>query len=245
LWRTNGIDAPELFSELSEPALFYNNVLWDFTEFDGYLYFAADDGVTGTELRRTNGFETELVEDINQKLWLEGDANSGTRSSLPQSLTVFDGYLYFKATDDISGYQLWRTNGVGTTSRMTDFPGSTQYSFYGLTALSDALYFTADDGITGRELWKTNGFDTILVADIYPGGGWSRPSEYYEFAGFVYLQANDGSTGAELCRTDGIDAVLVADINPGIWGSDPWSLTALGDFLYFGASGGLWRLSAN
>jgi ELWxxDGT repeat protein len=243
LWRTNGIDPPELFSNLSEPALFYNNVFWYFTEYDGYLYFAADDGVTGTELRRTDGFETELVEDINQVLWSEGDPNSGTQSSLPQSLTVFDGYLYFKATDDINGFQLWRTDGVGT-SRMTNFPGRTQYSFYGLTAVSDSLYFTADDVVTGREVWKTDGFDTILVADVYPGGGWSRPTGYYEFAGFVYLQANDGSTGAELFQTDGVDAVLVADINPGGEGSGPWGFIAHGDFLYFGANNGLWRLSA-
>jgi ELWxxDGT repeat protein len=130
LWRTDGIDAPELFADInpgqgsSEPPLF-RRLEWEFTEFDGYLYFAANDDAVGTELRRTNGFEVELVDDINQILCIEGDPNSGTRSSLPQSLRVFDGHLYFKATDDITRYQLWQTDGVVTT-RMTDFPGLTE-----------------------------------------------------------------------------------------------------------------------
>jgi ELWxxDGT repeat protein len=247
VWRTDGMDVPYLFADVypgddsAEPPPYRQ-----FTEFNGYLYFTADDGTTGVELWRTDGYETELVQDINKVPGFGG----GTDPSFPEELTVFEGYLYFRATDD-RNYHLWRTDGNETT-QVTDINADTfGPSFYpsDLQEASGSLYFTANDGVTGREIWKTDGNTTTQVADIYPGDGWSNPRFYHDFDGYVYFQADDGLTGVELWRTDGIETTLAADLNPGSGSSDPGGSIPGGfygfnNYLYFGANLGLWRLGA-
>jgi ELWxxDGT repeat protein len=74
------------------------------TEFNGLLFFTADDGLTGTELWKTNGsfVGTELVKDINP----------GNASSSPLMLTVINGKLFFVATTAASGTEIWCSDGT-------------------------------------------------------------------------------------------------------------------------------------
>jgi ELWxxDGT repeat protein len=60
-----------------------------FEEFNGLLYFSAEDGVNGRELWRTDGTMTGTVQ--------VKDIFPGKRSSDPKYLTEFNGYLYFSA----------------------------------------------------------------------------------------------------------------------------------------------------
>jgi len=64
----------------------------------GTLYFAADDGIHGFELWKTDGSEggTQRMTDIN-----------ASGHSYPTSVTNVGGTLYFDATDGVHGYQLW------------------------------------------------------------------------------------------------------------------------------------------
>ena len=75
----------------------------EFVFFNGAWFFSADDGVTGTELWKSDGTPggTVRVKDIR----------SGASSS-PRGFTVFNNFLYFSADDGVSGRELWKTDGT-------------------------------------------------------------------------------------------------------------------------------------
>ena len=109
---------------------------------------AADNGMTGTELFRTNGTAagTALVKDIN----------TNTAGSNPQNLAVIAGVTYFTVTN---GSELWKSDGTesGTLLVKNINPTSTSSGNLGeLTVVGSALYFRADDGVSGTELWKSS-----------------------------------------------------------------------------------------
>ncbi len=76
------------------------------TVFNGMLYFSAQDDTHGRELFVSNGTEagTQLVVDIL----------TGPNSSLPNSIIVYNGFLYFATW---ATFELWKTDGtaVGTS----------------------------------------------------------------------------------------------------------------------------------
>ncbi|MBV9735171.1 MAG: Hint domain-containing protein [Acidisphaera sp.] len=96
------------------------------------LYFAADDGVHGTELWASDGTVqgTTLVDDLVP----------GSGGSNPSSFGVLNGTLYFTAYDAAGDAQLYATNGTaaGTTLIDTVLPGSDSPSI-GYLAASYAL----------------------------------------------------------------------------------------------------------
>ena len=72
-------------------------------EFNDKLFFAADDGINGTELW--------TYDIINDTAVLISDLNPGKASSNPQYLTVFNDKLYFRASDGTNGRELWEYDG--------------------------------------------------------------------------------------------------------------------------------------
>jgi ELWxxDGT repeat protein len=181
------------------------------------------------------------------------DIRPGIEGSYPDRLTAVGNTLYFRANDDIIGYELWKTDGTAAgTQLVADIrPGSRGSDPNILTAVGNTLYFTADDGTRGLELWRTDGTDagTQLVADIRPGSLSSFPTELTAIGNTLYFTADDGTRGPELWKTDGTAAgtQLVADIRPGSVGSIPRQLTVIDNILYFTADDGgtngrqLWR----
>ena len=211
---------------------------------DGYLYFSATDGTTGTELWRTNGTNTTRVADIR----------SGVNGSSPSGFTALGDYLYFKAYDPASGMELWRTNGTTTTLVADIRSGSLSSDPSHLIAFGDYIYFAADGDANGNvELWRTNGttLGTTRVSDINPGSAGSYPYGFAALGDYLYFNASDGTTGPEVWRTDGtaLGTTRVADINPGTTGANgsyPGHFTPFGEYLYFRAEDGttgeeLWR----
>ena len=227
----------------------YSSFARYFIEFNGKLYFTANDGENGQELWVSDGTTegTTLVADIRTVI-----SNYGySFGSFPRNFTEFNGKLYFNAGNDEVGRELWVTDGTteGTTLVVDISPGGNSY-YSGsypenFTEFNGKLYFTANDGITGSELWVTDGTSegTTLVADIRPSGNnynGSSPENFTEFNGKLYFTANDGTTGEELWVTDGTAAgtQLVADINPGSDSSSPTSLFVFGNELFFRADNG-------
>ena len=208
------------------------------TDFNGTLYFMADDGVNGFEL-----FKAEHLSPLEYSATLVKDIFPGDNSSYPTWFCVWNNILYFSANDGVNGKELWKSNGttVGTVMVADIFPGEDGSEPTGLTGLGGSIVlFTADNGISGFELWKTNGTaaGTSLVKDICTGPESSYPSRLTLVGGTVYFTAFEPNTGNELWKTNGTTAatVLVKDIELGPTGSSPKNFTAGTTHIYFSAS---------
>jgi ELWxxDGT repeat protein len=189
---------------------------FDLTNFNGALYFSADDGVNGRQIWKSDGTEagTGIVKLITQ----EGQFLSAG------ALTVAGDTLYF--LDDLpSSSSLWKTDGtdagtvtVGGASGVNDLVG-----------VGDTLYFTTDSG-----LWSTDGTDAGTVqlraagpVFAFPDPSADPPTEspgqieeadnLTPFDGGVIFSGPDPATGEELWHSDGTAAgtTLVKDIDAG------------------------------
>jgi ELWxxDGT repeat protein len=216
---------------------------------NGLVYFAANDGTSGTELWSTDGTAagTHMVADIA----------SGGLSSDPCNLTVFNSHLYFSATGP-AGNELWTSDGTsaGTLQVVDIAQGTAGSSPTGLTVFNGALYFGGYDS-TKAQLWKTDGSasGTTALGEIIPNAGaYVVPVgavnnklliEVFTFdsqtAGYTsHLWTTDGTPagGADLGVSPS-GAVFISQSGraffqaPGAAGSEPWvsDATAAGTHL--------------
>jgi len=259
------------------------------TLFGGAVYFAADDGVIGLELWRTDGTKagTRLVKDLNPgsepstpggfqvfgdtlyfvaragpegfRLWkTAGDAGStvmapgAERLANPRQLTVAGGRLFFSASDNDTGHELYVIDAPGTAPRLVKDirPGREDSTPGELTAVGQAVFFYASNGQHGIELWRSDGSaaGTAMVKDIRPGPISSRPAYLTASGNTLFFAADDGEHGVELWASDGTQAGtrLVKDIRPGRGGSGTSFVTEVSGIAYFSAVDGvhgleLWR----
>ena len=282
LWRTDGTAAGTMMvrdifqGEFTDSYGTYPNSSnpTGLTLFNGEVYFAADDGTTGRELWKTDGTSegTVLVSDLytGDYDYIRDGQNFGTypNSSSPTQFVESAGALFFIARDglelgataaqDISNYELWRTDGTDAgTAKVREIDAT---NVGGLTPSSELfdvgglLVFAADDGISGEELWRSDGTEegTLLYYEFEPGDGGTLSSVAYftEHEGILYFTANEASTefGFELWRTNGtfLGTEMVIDINAGDSSGFPVFMESVGDYLYFTANDGdtgfeLWR----
>jgi uncharacterized delta-60 repeat protein len=202
----------------------------------GAMYFAANDGVHGTELWRSDGTAggTTMVADIVP----------GSTGSSPSQLTVAGGHVFF--TTAAGG--LWVTDGTaaGTAELSTVTPASSAT----ITAVGNRVFYAATDATAGLELWSSDGTaaGTGRVADIDPGTAGSSPTSLVADGSTLFFLATDGTHGQELWRSDGTAAgtSMVSDVNPGATGGATGSLVVAGGVVYFNGNDGthgpeLWR----
>ncbi|MBC5772571.1 T9SS type A sorting domain-containing protein [Pontibacter sp. KCTC 32443] len=80
-------------------------------------------------------------------------------SSMPSGYLEYSGKLYFAATSDNYGEELWVSDGSeSNTLLFKDLnPGSGSSAPRNLLVLNNELYFVANDGISGQQLFKTDG----------------------------------------------------------------------------------------
>ena len=220
------------------------------TEMNGTLFFVASDGVSGSELWKSNGtyLGTTMVKDITP----------GPESTDINGLKNVNGTLFFVIQKATTGaeeyeYELWKSNGTeaGTVKVAGPFPSfGSLHNMFAIGPLlqnvNGTVYFFASDS-QGHGLWKSNGTagGTVKVKNnlwVWQLG--------LNKGGILYFSAADTSTGnlfaAGLWRTDGTDAGTyeVKPIFP--------SFNALGymtikdDYLFLGANDNvygpeLWR----
>lgn len=203
---------------------------------NGKIYFTGIDftGATGHELWVTDGTDggTQLVKDIY----------SGTTSSQPRGLFVFNNNVYFFAKTSTDGVELWKSDGTsGGTVEVKDInPGSansynsTYTSFF---SNNNILYFDANDGTDGVELWKTDGTSggTVMVKDINPGSVASNAENFTALGTEVIFSATDAANGTELWKTDGTSGgtVLVDNIASGASSSSPSQFVLFQNKVFF------------
>ncbi len=118
-----------------------------FTNIKGNVFFAANDGVNGIEIWKSNGSAggSFMVKDIRV----------GALGSSPTSLHNLNSTLFFSADDGVNGRELWKSTafGPGTflVANINPGGGSSNPAFLASTATT--LYFAASDGTSGSELW--------------------------------------------------------------------------------------------
>ncbi len=114
-------------------------------------YFTADDGVTGRELWRTDGFTLTQVRDI-----YPGSPNGVLGSTLRASSA--NGGVVFAGSDGNDGLQVWVSDGtaVGTTQvgKIGPWAGSGAVDLGEFVESAGDTWFWCDDGITGKEPWR-------------------------------------------------------------------------------------------
>ncbi len=139
LWAVQDNVGSVLVRGLEESTPFFGSEPRDFTAFGDRVYFSAKN-INGRELWSTDGTEegTRMLADIA----------SGTASSSPHNLTVFDDQLYFWTEGDEDG--LWRTDGA-KVSQVEETKGMRSTD---MVAYRDQLYFVGSDAEEMTALWR-------------------------------------------------------------------------------------------
>jgi|GEM_PF-5778500 len=128
-------------------------------------------------------------------------------SSYPKYLTECDGKFFYSAYNNITGTELYVSDGtLGGTHMVKDIkPGLASSAPEELTSFKGKLYFIATNVTNGEEVWVSDGTEagTTLLKDIRPGTNGSAPSDLTVFGDYLYFGATDGLFGYELWRTYG------------------------------------------
>jgi ELWxxDGT repeat protein len=133
---------------------------------------------------------------------LVSDINQVTYGANPNTLLSVGDRLYFLASNDINGTELWQVDkNTGTVSLLELYAGSGSPNISNLTNVNGTLYFTANgyNGTTstGYELWRVDPVTGIpTVIDIYSGSNSSSPRNLTNIGGTLYFVATgyDGTT---------------------------------------------------
>ena len=214
---------------------------------NGTLFFAAQDGINGIELWKSDktAAGTVMIKDIF----------SGSSGSYPAHFMNVNGTLFFFANNGTTGNELWKSDGTpGGTVLLKDINpgslGSNPLSYSGtMVSYNNKLYFQANDGINGNELWVSDGTTggTELVKDIFAGGNYGSPYSLTVSNGKLFFYATDAVNGTEIWMSDGTagGTTLLKDIMVGSTGSSPLSFFDMNGILFFGANDGggseLWK----
>ena len=210
----------------------------NFAALGGAVFFAASDGIRGSELWRTDGTQagTRLVADLCP----------GSCSSTPQDFTVVGGLVFFMADDGLHERQLWKSDGTpaGTVLVKNLIPEGGLGWISGLTELNGLLFFWKGGYPSKDELWRSDG----TAAGTFPLAAFDNsgtlPVPLARLGRKLFFFAQDHDHGREIWTTDGTAAgtALLKDVLPGPDGSafsNP-PAAVVGGKMLFGAAEGLW-----
>jgi ELWxxDGT repeat protein len=230
LWRTDGTAEGTVFLGLGSVTRETDTI--PLVSFNGVLYFAGSDN----EPWRTDG--------TPEGTWRVKDLRPGDDASAPTDFTVWQGALYFSATDADGMVGLWRTDGTAEgTQPVLDVPGKTGTpSIRSPTVVGSRLYFRANSGSTNApHLWTSDGTaeGTVPLCPLPPASFSEPPALWLAgMGGQLYFRNQSAQTGVELWLTDGTPqgTRLLKDLVPGTGNSNPDQLTSMGGTVYFRAS---------
>ncbi len=234
LWRTDGTTAGTQLVLDIRPGTTGSDPKYP-VEFQGELFFVADDGTRGAEVWRSDGTaaNTRMVANVRP---------DGLAEIRPFALTAFGSQLFFIADDGVHGREPWVTDGSAAgTSMLRDIhvdassSGPDQFT----TFVRDVVFW-ANDGVNGREPFFSDGTmaGTVPLGDLDPGPASSRMFEAVEWNGRLWMNVDTVATGRELWVTQGTPGTtnLFYDLVPGTSDSFPREFTPLGDKMLFAAN---------
>ena len=157
----------------------------------------------------------------------------GSTSSDPDYFASFNGDLYFNATDDTAGYELWKYDG-SSVSRVADIWNGDSSDPDSLIVYDGVLHFEAENtGSSGRTLFTYNGSS---VSTVDTGFEFFRDPAVFDNKLYFQGNANDGF-GTELISYDGTTVTRETNINTS-GSSFPQDLYSTDTALYFYAENG-------
>lgn len=211
-----------------------NSQTGEMVEFNGFLFFAANDGTNESELWISDGSSAGTMmfaEIYDDSALAPGDYVTG---SGPGDFQVLGDKLIFSANDGIHGRELWVTDGtVENTELLKDCtPGTSEdgnpydstpdkFLHYG-----GKLYFVVSDETDGTlkwVIWETNGTEEgtqkVWTYD-WTDGVFGSPLEMIGMDNKLFFPATHPEYGNEPFYIDLTEtektARLLKDINPGI-----------------------------
>lgn len=164
--------------------------------------------------------------------------NPSATASNPDNFTVYNDTIYFAASNQVTGRELYKTDGTTVkTSIYYDINSGVANSDPDeLNVLGGNLVFIATNTVYGRELFKTNGLGSYsILKDINPGTANSSAMDFAKIDNQLYFSADNGSNGFELWKSDGTTngTIMVKDISIGTSSSFPKFFTKVGSDIYF------------
>ena len=201
---------------------------------NGTLFFAANDGIAGEELWKSDGTGAGTVRIM--------DIHPGGASSILDSFTKAGAYLFFTFRgSDVSqkNSELWRSDGTaeGTMALRTLWEDSSVPKE--LTEMRVDLYFSPQSFLS-KQLWKSDGTPegTEMIKDFDAGMHAVVPNHLEVVDGVLYFIAGDDVFVNELWKSDGAEAgtVRVAVLDAASEDTLSQNLTNVGGVLFFSSS---------
>lgn len=169
---------------------------------DGMLYFDANNPVS--QLQQYDPSTGSL----NQLTSIAQSTSQGGQIGKFGGIAPLNHVLYFDATDQSSGAEVWAYDPSNNSHWMVvdirqGISGSNPGSTTGLVPLAGKIWFNADDGVNGNELWSHDPATGIsqMVADLNPGQQGSDPGTFSGLHAindrWLLFDAQDGTSGYE------------------------------------------------
>ncbi|MDP5200049.1 T9SS type A sorting domain-containing protein [Flavobacterium sp. DG2-3] len=168
-----------------------------FTKFNNNIFFEASKEETGYEIWKSNGTTENTALLLNMNVPLGYNANK----ILSTGSTVLGGKLFFIARDNKSRGEIWKTDGISETVKVTDFINGRVEK---LTVVGNSIYFLMKTSNYVLQVWKTDGTKegTVLVKDNLPI--WNKPTFEGKCNGlFMFTFQVVGTSNSRLWRSDG------------------------------------------
>ncbi len=228
MWKSDGTLAGTKLVKAGgfAPGVFGSN----YAVLNNKMYFSGYDDTNGGELWVTDGTEvgTHIV------LNMRADGGGILYSGSPMALTVYKSKLYFSASDDTHGQELFMTDGTaaGTVLVKDMLPGPDGSVPNQITIFNGLLYIL---NYYNREMWKsdgtTAGTELVATAPEIPRFGAVWNNKMYIISGTnQYLWESDGTkTGTRYATASNTSDIIY------IFATDP-ALTPYNSALYFGGS---------
>lgn len=185
-------------------------------EYKGKAYFSAENIPYGSELWVTDGTTTQLALEINK----------GYKTSEIGNITVYNDKLFFYASMNGIGFELWVSDLTDTGTKLIKdlYPGYNSSYPTAFVEYKNYLYFVADVGADGSQLCRTDGTESGTF--VVKKAGSVKSSSLYEYNDL----SNPFSTLYKAPLLFNSSLFFIADYDS--TGKDLWSLTDTTTYSY-------------